>query len=74
MDHTTFISQGKAAALLQSRIAEDAGEWVYCPVCRHKTRIKIRKDTVLRNFPLYCPKCGNISLINAKNFQIAVID
>lgn len=32
-------------------------EWVYCPVCGGKTRIKIRKDTELNNFPIYCPKC-----------------
>ena len=29
-------------------------EWVICPICNNKTRIKIRKDTQLKNFPLYC--------------------
>ena len=33
-------------------------EWILCPVCRNKTRIKIRGDTVLENFPLFCPKCN----------------
>lgn len=32
-------------------------QWVLCPVCRNKTRLKIRGDTILINFPLYCPKC-----------------
>lgn len=32
-------------------------EWILCPVCGSKTRNKIRKDTVLENYPLYCPKC-----------------
>lgn len=32
-------------------------EWVYCPVCGNKTRLRLRKDTVLINFPLFCPKC-----------------
>ena len=32
-------------------------QWVMCPVCGNKTRTKIRKDTKLINFPLYCPKC-----------------
>lgn len=32
-------------------------EWILCPVCKSKTRLKIRKDTVLKNFPLFCPKC-----------------
>ena len=25
-------------------------EWILCPVCKSKTRLKIRKDTVLKNF------------------------
>lgn len=32
-------------------------EWVLCPFCGNKTRLKIRSDTELKNFPLYCPKC-----------------
>ncbi|EPE5489561.1 cysteine-rich KTR domain-containing protein [Campylobacter jejuni] len=28
-------------------------EWILCPVCGSKTRNKIRKDTVLENYPLY---------------------
>ncbi|MBR0425621.1 MAG: hypothetical protein IJK01_05810 [Clostridia bacterium] len=32
-------------------------EWLLCPVCRNKTRSKIREDTVLEKYPLYCPKC-----------------
>ncbi|EMW5486436.1 conjugal transfer protein, partial [Enterococcus faecalis] len=25
-----------------------------CPICGNKTRLKIREDTELKNFPLYC--------------------
>ena len=32
-------------------------QWILCPICGNKTRIMIREDTELRNFPLYCPKC-----------------
>ena len=48
-------------------------EWILCPVCRNKTRDKIRDDTVLKNYPLYCPKCKQETLIEAKKLQIAVI-
>ena len=48
-------------------------EWVRCPVCGNKTRLQIRKDTELKNFPLYCPKCRQESLIDAKNLQVTVI-
>ena len=30
-------------------------EWVHCPACGNKTRLKLRKDTVLTHFPLFCP-------------------
>ena len=47
-------------------------QWVMCPVCDSKTRIKIRKDTELINFPLYCPKCRKESLINVKNQKVSI--
>ena len=40
-------------------------EWVCCPMCGSKTRIKIQSDTELTNFPLYCPKCKREALIKA---------
>ena len=48
-------------------------KWVLCPVCGNKTRNKIREDTELKNFPLYCPKCKQESLIEAKNLHITII-
>ncbi|WP_105309345.1 cysteine-rich KTR domain-containing protein [Dorea sp. Marseille-P4042] len=47
--------------------------WVICPVCNNKTRTKIRKDTELINFPLFCPKCKHESLIKVKNLQVTDI-
>ena len=41
--------------------------WVLCPICNNKTRTKIRGDTELINFPLFCPKCKQETLINASN-------
>ena len=48
-------------------------EWLRCPICDNKTRSKVREDTVLKNYPLYCPKCKQESLIEASNLQITVI-
>lgn len=48
-------------------------EWVRCPVCGNKTRNKIRVDTVLKNYPLYCPKCRQETLIEVSNLKITVI-
>ena len=47
--------------------------WLLCPVCGNKTRLKVRQDTELINFPLYCPKCKQETLVNAKNTQLSVI-
>lgn len=47
--------------------------WIFCPVCGSKTRNRIREDTILINYPLYCPKCKQENLIEAKNLQIVVI-
>ena len=45
-------------------------EWVICPVCGNKTRTKIRPDTVLENFPLFCPKCKQETLISVKQMKV----
>ncbi len=41
-------------------------EWIRCPVCGNKTRLQIREDTELKNFPLYCPKCKQENLVDVK--------
>ena len=48
-------------------------DWIRCPVCGNKTRDRIREDTILRNYPLYCPKCKQETLVEAKNLQVTVI-
>ena len=35
----------------------DNSLWIRCPICGGKTRTKVYADTVLVNFPLFCPKC-----------------
>lgn len=47
--------------------------WLLCPVCGNKTRLKVRQDTELINFPLYFPKCKQETLVNVKNAQLSVI-
>ena len=56
-----------------SAIQEQSFEWLLCPVCKSKTRLKIRKDTILDNFPLFCPKCKSEMLICVKQFHISII-
>ncbi len=49
-------------------------EWTLCPVCGNKTHDKIREDTVLKSYPLYCPKCKRETLIEVKNLQVTIIE
>ncbi|HAR2987815.1 TPA: conjugal transfer protein [Staphylococcus aureus] len=48
-------------------------KWILCPICGNKTRLRIRVDTILKNFPLYCPKCKNVTLINVQKMNIITI-
>ncbi len=48
-------------------------EWLLCPVCKSKTRIKLQENTVLENFPLFCPKCKKEFVVTVKELNITVI-
>ncbi|MBU5432467.1 cysteine-rich KTR domain-containing protein [Intestinimonas sp. MSJ-38] len=43
-------------------------EFILCPVCKNKPRLKMREDIILENFPLFCPKCKQETLISVKRF------
>lgn len=47
--------------------------WIMCPNCKNKTRTQIRSDTILINFPLFCPKCKHEEIINVKQLSITII-
>ncbi|MGR5607081.1 cysteine-rich KTR domain-containing protein [Enterocloster clostridioformis] len=49
-------------------------EWLLCPICKKKTRVKIYDNTELKNFPLFCPKCKKETLIDYKQKRITIID
>ena len=49
---------------------EKESRWVHCPLCDGKTRIKVYEDTVLLNFPLYCPKCKKEIMVNVVKLKM----
>ena len=53
--------------------AEHTMQCVRCPICGNKTRVQIRNDTELKNFPLFCPKCRYITIINVKKFKVSMV-
>ena len=44
--------------------------WLLCPFCNSKTRVQVRQDTILENFPLFCPKCRHESVISVRHGKI----
>lgn len=47
-------------------------QWILCPECHGKTRTQIREDTILQNFPLFCPKCKKTFVISIHGDKIKV--
>ena len=37
------------------------GDWLKCPKCHKKTRVKVYDNTTLVHFPLYCHWCVNVN-------------
>lgn len=48
----------------------DKEGWVRCPFCGGKTRTKVRIDSLLRNFPLYCPKCKQEVVVDIEDRKV----
>lgn len=48
--------------------------WILCPLCHGKTRTKVYADTVLINFPLYCPKCKRETKVNVVQLKMVTSD
>ncbi|MCI6228120.1 MAG: cysteine-rich KTR domain-containing protein [Clostridiales bacterium] len=47
-------------------------KWVFCPCCGVKTRLQLVRQTELRSFPLFCPKCRKETMIDARHFRVSV--
>lgn len=51
---------------------QNDSRWICCPVCGGKTRTKVYADTVMFNFPLYCPKCKREIKIDVMQLKMAI--
>ena len=71
---TALISSSARKAMEREEVHRvEKNEWVLCPRCGNKTRTMVRTDTVLKNFPLYCPKCKQETLVNVQKLNTSVI-
>ena len=46
--------------------------WILCPIYGNKTRTKVYEDTVVYNFPLYCPKCKTEVRVDISQLKMTV--
>lgn len=47
-------------------------KWIHCPICGSKTRTKVSKDTVLVNFPLFCPRCKKETYVDVIKLKMVL--
>lgn len=64
------MSENLMAERLKAERSTAKNSWLICPICGGKTRNQVREDTVLINFPLFCPKCKNVTVIDLKKLNI----
>ncbi len=43
---------------------------IRCPICHGKTRTRVLADTVLQNYPLFCPKCKQTCIVDVRDNKI----
>ena len=46
--------------------------WIKCPICNGKTRVQVFHNTVLKDFPLFCPKCKLTHIIDVEKLEIVI--
>ena len=50
--------------------AQKEFRWLRCPSCQTQTEIGVAADTILINFPLYCPHCKEVNSITVVQFEM----
>ena len=50
----------------------DKSAWIPCPNYKQRTKTKVYEDTVLLNFPLFCPKCKKETRVNIVKLKMTI--
>ena len=53
---------------------QEETQWIICPKCGEKTKVKLQKSTIMKNFLLYCHKCKKEFTVDVQNFIVTVIE
>ena len=49
---------------------QEVTQWIKCPKCSEKTRVKVKATTIMKDFPLFCTWCKQETLINVEKYII----
>jgi len=50
------------------------GTLLLCHICNNKTRTKAYTNTIMINYPLFCPKCKRETIVNVEKMNVSVIE
>ena len=48
-------------------------KWIKCPECGEKTRVKIKKTTIMKDFLLFCHHCKKEFTVDVEDFAEKVM-
>ena len=60
---------GRAFIKMQKEI-----QWIMCPSCGEKTKVKLQESTVMKNFLLYCHRCKREFIVDVQNFIVTIVE
>ena len=53
---------------------QELTQWIKCPKCGEKTRVKIKETTIMKDFPLFCTWCKKETLIHVEKYIIKEVE
>ena len=62
--------QGVIRLTVKNRGYVDEQGWVHCPACARKTKTKVKLNTVMKYFPLYCSQCGQEITVDIEQMKL----
>ena len=53
---------------------QEETQWIICPKCGVKTKVKLQESTRMKNFLLYCHRCKQEFTVDVQNFIVTVVE
>ena len=67
-----FIKNRRGVSLVKPTDKNKDINWLICPKCNRKTRVRVYYNTVLKNFPLYCHWCKTETIISLDHCKLKI--